>query len=81
MYFLHIKIYQKIFRPEYGINLAFQISVCVRLEILQLLLENGADINSRGKWAKYYPEPLHLACKTKNNLENIKFLLEYGADI
>ena len=49
----------------------------LQIEFVKLLLENGADINSRHKIFRY--TPLHSAC-LKNNLILVYFLLENGAD-
>lgn len=56
-------------------------------EIIRLLLKNGAEVNALSKVHSQYsfdPEKnesaLHGACE-KRNLEDIKLLIEYGADV
>ncbi|KAL3656806.1 hypothetical protein V7S43_018263 [Phytophthora oleae] len=46
------------------------------IEIVQLLLDHGADVNQRSTWGWY--SPLHLACKTGLE-EMIWLLLNHGA--
>ncbi|KAG1695148.1 hypothetical protein DVH05_020789 [Phytophthora capsici] len=46
------------------------------IEIVQLLLDHGADVNQRSTWGWY--SPLHLACKTGSE-EMIWLLLNHGA--
>lgn len=49
-----------------------------RIDILKLLLENGADPDSHVRWA-VVEFLLHLAA-TEHNFEAVKLLLEYGAN-
>ena len=46
-------------------------------DIIQYLLDNGADINQQG--GKYNPTPAHRA-SAKGDLEIVKFLVDHGAD-
>ena len=50
-----------------------------RKEIANLLIENGADLNSRDKIN--YWTPIHYAAIKNNNLENSNLLIKNGAEL
>ncbi|KAG7394050.1 Ankyrin Repeat [Phytophthora boehmeriae] len=47
------------------------------MAIVQLLIDNGADVNQRSTWGWY--SPLHLACKLGSE-EIVWLLLKHGAN-
>ncbi|KAJ5067903.1 ankyrin repeat-containing protein [Anaeramoeba ignava] len=59
---------------DYSINIQREN----QMEIVKLLVENGADVNIATHQSKY---PLHFACQIENSFEIVKFLVEKGADI
>ncbi|KAK4173988.1 ankyrin repeat-containing domain protein [Triangularia setosa] len=48
-----------------------------RLEMMRLLLENGADANAKSKWGF---NALHYWIRKNQQLEGVRLLLEHGAD-
>ena len=50
-----------------------------RNEIVRLLLENGANPNKNSD--PYFHTPLHMAASEWGNLDAIKLMLHYGADL
>lgn len=67
---------------QYGfvpiLELPYVSSNAKKTELLQLLLDHGADIHMRDK---YHHTVLHKAARAENNSEFIEFLLDSGADI
>lgn len=52
------------------------------LELVELLLDHGADINSRIEpgWDRHKATPLHIAIPS-SNIPMVRFLIEHGADV
>lgn len=48
------------------------------LQIVKLLLENGADVNAKNLIQK---SPLMIACLHNKNIDIIEFLLKHGASL
>lgn len=62
-----------------GDNLLFWADSCENLEVLQLLIDLGLNVNHRSDGGQ---TPLHQACKSfTENIKNIKFLLVNGANM
>ena len=63
---------------KYGITLLHTASATTNVDLIRLLLDEGADVNAADEDGE---TPLHRAMSTKNNYDTARLLIENGADL